>query len=105
MGGMELFLWVAAGIVLAAWAAFAYLRAFSGERVGAVAAMEEELQGKQRYQVVVRRSVHGPRGLRTVRIVMGTSAPFPSAIFILNQVQAAKAADAIELAAQAAEQR
>ena len=104
MDRVEAFFTIAAGIALIVWVAFTLLRAFSGERVGVVRATEEDWESTARYFIVVRRSVRGPRALRIVHLVMGMSALFPSANFVLNQIEAAKAADALELAAQAAEQ-
>jgi hypothetical protein len=104
MDKVDLVVSVLALIGGAGWIFIAYLRASAGERVGAVRAMEEELDGRQRYRIVVRRSLRGPQGLRIVHLVMGRTPWSPSAIFALNQVEAAKAAQALELAAQAAEQ-
>jgi hypothetical protein len=101
---VELVFFVLVIIGGALWALITYVRAFSGERVGAVSATEEELDGRQRYRIVVRRSLRGPSGLRIVHLVMGRTSLTPSAIFVLNQVEAAKAAQALDLAAQAAEQ-
>ena len=104
MDRVEAFFTIAAGIALILWVAFTLLRAFSGERVGVVRATEEDWETTARYFITVRRSVRGPRALRIVHVLMGMSALTPGAIFVLNQIEAAKAADALESAAQAAEQ-
>jgi hypothetical protein len=104
MDRVEAIFLVAGSIALVVWAAFTCLPAFRGERVGAVRATEEDLDSRARYVIVVRRSVRGPRALRIVHLVMGMSALAPGALFVLNQVEAVKAAEALESAAQAAEQ-
>ena len=89
-------------VVFGSWALFMYLRSFSGTRVGAVMAMEEDVDSRAPYRIVVRRTLRGQ--LRIVHLVMGMRWFAPGVIFVLNQVEAAKAAETLELAAQAAEQ-
>jgi len=104
MDRVEAFFVVAGGIALVLWFAFTLLRAYSGERVGEVRATEQDFENQTRYSIVVRRSLRGPSGLRVIHLLMGVSPITPGAVFVLTQVEAVKAAEALESAAQEAQQ-
>ena len=102
MDKVDAFLTLLGLLAFGGWGFFLYVRSFSGVRVGAVTATEEDVDSRAPYRIVVRRTVRGK--LRIVHLVMGMRWFAPGAIFVLNQVEAAKAAEALEVAAQAAEQ-
>lgn len=104
MSGFDAFLILLGIVVGVGWLAFKYLRAFSGERVGVVGAIGGDSNMGVRYPIAVRRTDRGPRAPLIVHVVMGMSALIPGTTLVMNQVEAIKAADALEAAAQEADQ-
>ena len=85
------------------WAAFVLFRNLSGEPVGVVRVMEQDMGGRRRLPIGVRRVVYGAQGFRQVQLVVGAFW-YPYFTTRLNQVEAVKGAEILERAAQAAEQ-
>ena len=87
---------------LGAWAAFLYFRNFAGEAVGAIRVSEQDMGGRRRLPIGVRRVVYGAQGFRQVQLVVGAFW-YPYFTARLNQVEAVRGAEILERAAEAAE--
>ena len=85
-------------VVGAAWLAWSIFRTYSSEFVGSLRASEIDQGGPGWLRLSIRRSVHGPRGLRRVLFLMGTSW-WPWWSITLNQIEAEKLAEILETAA------
>ena len=90
-------------LVIGGWAAFILFRNLGGEAVGVVHVMEQDMGGRRRMPIGVRRIVYGTQGFRQVQLVVGAFW-YPYFTARLNQVEAVKGAEILELAAKAAEQ-
>ena len=89
-------------LLMGGWAAVVLLRNLGGEAVGVVHVMEQDMGGRRRRPIGVRRVVYGAQGFRQVQLVVGAFW-YPYFTARLNQVEAVKGAEILELAAQAAE--
>jgi hypothetical protein len=85
-------------VVLVGWLVFSIARMWGSELVGSLRASQINQGGPGWVRLAIRRSVHGPGGLRRVRLTMGP--PWlPSWTLEVNQVEAAKLAEILETAA------
>lgn len=95
-------IFLAAILAIGGWAAFVLMRNLGGEAVGVVHVMEQDMGGRRRLPIGIRRIVYGAQGFRQVQLVVGAFW-YPYFTTRLNQVEAVKGAEILERAAQAAE--
>ena len=102
MEASDWLIFIAAIAGLAGFSSFILLSNLGGEPVGVVQVSEQDMGGRRRMPIGVRRAVHGAQGFRQVRLVVGAFwYPYFSAR--LTQVEAIKGAEVLERAAEAAE--
>jgi hypothetical protein len=103
MEASDWFIFIVAIAGLGGWVSFILIRNLGGEPVGAIRVWEQDMGGRRRLPIGVRRIVYGAQGYRQVQLVVGAFW-YPYFTARLNQVEAARGAEILERAAEAAEQ-